>query len=102
MDRTGSDEGMDATALSGWPNRLSRSLDILLNGPGQPGNTRSIHFTGNAMYSIEIALRSYGEPGFDDIHAKCGQRLSYAYLFPDVHRTTRRLLAISQGRIKNV
>ena len=101
MNRTGSDEGMNAIAL-GRPHRFGGALDILLARSRQAGDCRSLYFFGDAVDRLKISRRSDGKTGLDDIDAKTRQGMGHTHFFINVHRAAGRLLPVSQGGIENI
>ena len=71
MDVAGGDERVDAGAFR-LADSLPGAVDILFVGPGQSGDRRSLHPGGDSLYGGEVAGRSGGEAGFDDIDFQSG------------------------------
>jgi hypothetical protein len=75
--------------------RVSCARNILFGCTTKRGNRYVSTLRRDCLYCNEIAFRSDGEPGLDDVHAQFLQLHRHANFLGKVHRTARRLLAIT-------
>ena len=100
VERAGRDEGVDALLLRGLE-RLGAAIDVALGGTRQAAHDRFGDLACNQAHGLEIAVRGDREAGFDDIHPHAFEHLGDPQFLVEIHRGARRLLAITQGGVKN-
>ena len=100
MDFRGRDENMNPR-MRGLVDCLQCRIDVLLAGARQAQHHRLRDGLGNASYRFEVARRRDGEARLDDIHVQPLELPRQRDLLLDVHRATRRLLAVAQRRIED-
>src|SRR5712692_9279673 len=93
-------ENMQAR-LGGGLQRFDGSVHITLARAGERGNAAGADFAGHTADSFKLAARGNREAGLDDVHAKLFELAGQPELFLDVHGEARRLLAVTQGGVKN-
>ena len=101
MDVAGGDERVDAGAFR-LADSLPGAVDILFVGPGQSGDRRSLHPGGDSLYGSEVARRSGGESGFDDVDFQSGQGQADLNLLFDSQADAGTLFAVAQGGVKKL
>ncbi|OPZ84158.1 MAG: hypothetical protein BWY76_01971 [bacterium ADurb.Bin429] len=99
VDVGGGDEGVNALALRGR-HRFGHRHDVLLVRAAEPGDSRPLHFLGNAVDRLEIALGRDGKTRFNDIYAQARELAGDFQLLLDIHAGTGRLLAVAQRGVE--
>jgi len=89
------------TGVARLVDRAQRRVDVFLASAreadyGRPGDGLS-----DSMHRLEVAGRRSGEPALDDVDAQALELARDRDLFLDVHRATRRLLAIAQRGVED-
>ena len=87
-------KGVDARPL-GSGQSFPGAVNVQFIGAGECGNDRPAHFRGNGLDCFEVALRSDGEPGLEDVHAQPVELARHLELLRKVHAATGRLLAVA-------
>src|SRR5581483_10240988 len=100
MDGAGGEEDMDAAAR-GVAERLAGARDVSPVATGQAADHRPLHLAGNRLHRFEVARRSNGEAGLDDVHPQVGQRPGYLELLAEVHARAGGLLAVAERRVED-
>ena len=75
-------------------------LDVFLLGAGQGSDARLANGLRNGRDGGEIALRSHGESGLDDVDAQVLKGVRHGELFLRGHAAAGRLLAIAQSGVE--
>jgi hypothetical protein len=91
---------MNTPALS-RPHRLRGAQNIRLAGAREPADHRPAYALGNRLHTLEVAGAGNGESGLQHVHAEIRQLLGHPQLLVDIHRKSRRLLAVTQRRIEH-
>ena len=101
MDVAAGDERVDSRAFR-LADAFPGAVDILFVGPGQSGDRRSFYPGGDSLYGREVARRSGGESGFDDVDFQSGQGQSDLNLLFDSQTNSGTLFSIAQGGVKKL
>ncbi len=80
--------------------RAGGHLDIFLLGARQRSDARLANGLGDGGDGGEIALRSHGKAGLDDVHAQVLQGVRHGELFLGGHAAAGRLLAVAQSGVE--
>jgi hypothetical protein len=94
------DERVHARAL-GVAHRLGRALDVRRMGTSQAGDDRALDLASDRPYGLEVTRRGDRESSLDHVDAEPRELLGDLQLLGGVERDARRLLAVSQGRVKD-
>ena len=100
VDVGSGDKGVDPR-IGGLFDRLPTGVDILLEGPGQPGDLRTANFPGYGLHRGKVTGRGKGKPGLDDVHVEQFQVPGDLQFFVDVEIGPGGLFPIPQGGIEN-
>ncbi len=95
------DEGVNARALC-LADRFPGGVDILFERSGKGGDAHIFHRAGNFPHCGCVAGARCRKPGLHDIDPELFELTRNLELFSQVHAAAGRLLAIPQGRVKNV
>ena len=93
--------GVDARALGGLQ-RLGRAVDVLVDGAREANHHGVV--AGKAadlLHRAEVARGGDGEARLDDVHVQAQQLLGDDELLLGIHGRAGRLLAVTQGGIKD-
>ena len=101
MYRAGCNKGMDTSGL-GTADGVVGSLDILIYAAGQRADGRAADGIRDGCDGCGVAGRSCGKAGLDNIDLECFELLCNLDLLVEVHGAAGRLLAVTQGRVKNL
>ncbi len=100
MNRAGRQEDVDpwpVSRLQGLPG----PVNVSLVAASETADGRVADVTGDFLDRGEVAGRSDGKTGFDDVHAQVDQRVGDLQLFIQVHTRAGGLLSVSQRGIKD-
>ena len=100
VDIRDADAGMDARPL-GFGQRLAAGFDVDRNGARQGADRGSFNFLRDQPNSLEIFGRRRGIAGLDDVDLEPRQLPGDGQLLAASEAGSGRLLAISQGRVKD-
>ena len=75
-------------------------LDVFLLGAGQRSDRGLRTRLGDRRDRREVAFRSHGEAGLDDVHAQVLKRVRHGQLFLGGHAAAGRLLAVAQRGVE--
>ena len=89
------------TPLSGRFKRLGSALDISGRCPCEAANGGISDDLRDFPDRFEVTIRGNGKAGFDHIDPHVFENGGNAKLLIQIHGGTRRLLAVTQGRVKN-
>ena len=101
MYRAGSDKGMDTGRFS-TADRIVGCFDVLVYAAGQRADGRAADGIRDCCDGCGVAGRSCGKAGLDNINLECFELLCNLDLLVEVHGAAGRLLAVAQGRVKNL
>ena len=79
------------------------SVDVLVVGSSQAAdlNVAIAKRCCNLANGLEVAWRRDRKAGFDDVHAEIDEGLSDLQFLLEIHAAARRLLAVTQRRVKD-
>ena len=98
----GSGEKNVQARLGGGFERTERSIHVFLTGASQCGDATIGNFGGDGAHRIEVARRSDGKAGFDDVDTQRFQLARQLQLFRAMHGKAGRLLAVAQRSVENM
>ena len=81
--------------------RVRRLLDVLPAAAGERRNRGPPNLPRHLLHRFGVRRRSDGEARLDDVDAQRIERLGQCDFRRHVHRESRRLLAVAQGRVEN-
>src|SRR5947199_7528018 len=81
--------------------RFGRTVDVLRNSAAQCRHAGIPALPGHGFDRLKIAFGGKRESGLDHIYAEPLQLACERDLFLDIHRTSWRLLAVAEGRVKD-
>ena len=95
------EEDVDA-ALVGGLDGAGGGFDVLAFAAGEGGDAGgAVHFAGDGLDGVEVAVGGDGEAGFDDVDAERGELVGEAQLFCVVHGAAGRLFAVAEGGVED-
>ena len=100
VDRRRGDERMNSRSR-GIPERLARTIDILVQRPRQTANGAVLDDPGDGLHALEIARTGCRETSLDNIDPQALQGSGYPHLFFPCHGGAGTLFTVAQGRIEN-
>ena len=100
MDGRSGKENVNSRFL-GELNRLPGAVDIALVATRQAADRRAGDFGGNGADRFEVADRRNGKSRLDHVDPQRSQGSRHLKLLDHVHARARRLLAVTQRRIKD-
>jgi hypothetical protein len=101
MYRAGSNKGMDTGRFS-TADRVVGCLDVLVYAARKRADGRAADGIRDGCDGCGVAGRSCGKAGLDNINLECFELLCNLDLLVEVHGAAGRLLAVTQGRVKNL
>ena len=81
--------------------RLRRLLDVLPPAAGERRNRRAPDLARHLPHRFGVGRRGDGEARFDDVHPQRVEGPGQRDFRRHVHRESRRLFAVAQGRVEN-
>ena len=101
VDVAGGQEHMDAGVLCAL-HRVPGNVDIALGTAGKACHHRLFHRSGDGLHAFMIHGGGNGKARLNDIHTQLFQLFGHFDLFREVHAAAGGLLAVSEGRVKNL
>jgi hypothetical protein len=91
--------GRCAEGVNSWLSRACKCFGcafyVLFGGPAERSNFDVTAVSRHRAYRCEVTFGRDWKPGFDDVNAKFLKFFRHADLLAQVHRTPRRLFAVT-------
>ena len=99
MEVGAGEEDVDAV-LCGWLDGAGGGFDVFALAAGEGGDAGAVHFFGDGLDGVEVAVGGDGKAGLDDVDAKAGELVGKAEFFGVMHGAAGGLLSVAEGGVE--